>query len=160
MYNPISSNFGASAGPATGSCASNGPVGHGSGGLEMAEEKHNVYLPPANVTMTPEAIAARIEELKTLRDEAHFEAVFHAFSDDESSREASEWQDELDEALEAWRELLTKASVASSKSMRANGDRPGRGGPPRPVRWWEALVRVAAKARRRGEAELRKHRRK
>ena len=89
----------------------------------MTEGRHNVYLPPANVTITPEAIAARIEELTTLRDEAHFEAVFHAFSDDESSRDASEWQYELDEALEAWREVLAKAVGASAKSARKKGNR-------------------------------------
>jgi hypothetical protein len=88
----------------------------------MAEGRHNVYLPPPDLaTMTPEAIAARIEELKTLRDEAHFEAVFHAFSDEESSREASEWQDELDEALEAWGEALTNEAAALEKSVRKKG---------------------------------------
>ena len=127
----------------------------------MAEGRYNVFLPPPDVTtMTPEAIAARIEELKTLRDEAHFEAVFHAFSDEESSREASEWQDELDEALEAWREALTKEAAALEKSVGKKGNRQAGGGSVGSVRWWEALARMAREARRRGEAELRKHRRK
>lgn len=126
----------------------------------MAEGRHNVYLPPANVTMTPEAIAARIEELKTLRAEAHFEAVFHAFSDEESSRDASEWQYELDEALKAWHEVLAKAKEPSGKSMRTKGNQQAGGGSAGPVRWWRALVRMGREARRRGEAELRKHRRK
>ena len=126
----------------------------------MAESRQSKYLPPANVTMTPEAIAARMEELKTLRDEAHFEAVFHAFSDEESSRDASEFGDELDEALEAWRKVATKGEVASGKSVSGKVRQGAAASSAGPVRWWEALVRMGRAARRRGEAELRKHRRK
>ena len=127
---------------------------------EIAESQQSKYLPPANVTMTPEAIAARIEELQRLRDEAHFEAVFHAFSDEESSRSASEFGDELDEALEAWRKFATKGEADSGKSVCKKGNQQAGGGSAGPVRWWEALVRMGREARRRGEAELRKHRRK
>ena len=126
----------------------------------MSKSKRNEYLPPAKVTMTPEAIIARIRELEKLREEAHFEAVFHAFSDEDSCRIAVDWREELDEGLEAWREVLTKAAAASGKSVRTKGNQQAAASSAGPVRWWEALVRMGREARRRGEAELRKHRRK
>lgn len=126
----------------------------------MADSQQNEYLPPANATMTPEAILARIEELEKMRAEAHFEAVFHAFSDEDSCRIAVDWRNELDEGLEAWREVGAKAVAASGKSVRTAGDQQAGGGSTWPVRWWKALVRMTRAARRRGEAELRKHRRK
>ena len=126
----------------------------------MADSQQNEYLPPANVTMTPEAIVARVRELEKLREEAHFEAVFHAFSDEDSCRIAVDWRNELDEGLEAWGKVAAKATAAPGKSVRTKGDQQAGGGSPWPVRWWEALVRMGRAARRRGEAELRKHRRK
>ena len=88
----------------------------------MAESRQNQYLPPANVTMTPEAIVARVRELEKLREAAHFEVVFHAFSDEDSCQIAVDWRNKLDEGLEAWGEVLAKAAAASGKSVRKTGN--------------------------------------
>ena len=97
----------------------------------MSKGRRNKYLPPAKVTMTPEAIIARIRELEKLREAAHFEAVFHAFSDEDSCKIAVHWREKLDEALQAWGEVLAKRKAAPNAS--AAGEAEDRA--PHPHRW-------------------------
>ena len=122
----------------------------------MSKGKRNEYLPPAKVTMTPEGMIARVQELEKLREEAHFEAVFHAFSDEDSCRIAVEWREELDEGLQAWGEVLAKRKPASRTPARKTRNSLTDDGLAWAIRWWNRAVRKARAACGRAEAALKK----
>jgi len=122
----------------------------------VSKGNRNEYLPPAKVTMTRDAIVARMRELEKLREEAHFEAVFHAFSDEDSCRIAVDWREELDEGLQAWGEVLAKPKPASRTPARKTRDPLTDGGLAWAVRWWNEALRRGSEACRRAGAALKK----